>query len=79
MKPKNAFGKQYKKMFSMNGTPRLESYGVNAVLDDEEAVGSADETGCGAKIPYGDGELDRFLAKRTLKDFVVCSPDAPSL
>ncbi|WRX27570.1 ATPase [Theobroma cacao] len=121
MKPKNALGKQYKKMFSMNGVKlhftesalrliskkamtkntgarglrailenilteamfeipdtKMESQGVNAVLVDEEAVGSVDETGCGAKILYGDGELDRFLAKRTWKDFVVCSPDAPS-
>ncbi|XP_021298311.1 CLP protease regulatory subunit CLPX2, mitochondrial isoform X2 [Herrania umbratica] len=113
MKPKNALGKQYKKMFSMNGVKlhftenalrliskkamakntgarglrailenilteamfeipdsKMESHGVNAVLVDEEAVGSVDETGCGAKILYGDGELDRFLAKRTLKDFV---------
>ncbi|EOY25750.1 ATP-dependent Clp protease isoform 3, partial [Theobroma cacao] len=103
MKPKNALGKQYKKMFSMNGVKlhftanalrliskkamakntgarglrailenilteamfeipdtKMESQGVNAVLVDEEAVGSFDETGCGAKILYGDGELDRF-------------------
>ncbi|EOY25748.1 ATP-dependent Clp protease ATP-binding subunit clpX isoform 1 [Theobroma cacao] len=140
MKPKNALGKQYKKMFSMNGVKlhftanalrliskkamakntgarglrailenilteamfevriwfllsfgvmttiqdeglfsfspeipdtKMESQGVNAVLVDEEAVGSFDETGCGAKILYGDGELDRFLAKRTWKDFVT--------
>ncbi|KAK6267596.1 hypothetical protein QUC31_011756 [Theobroma cacao] len=114
MKPKNALGKQYKKMFSMNGVKlhftesalrliskkamtkntgarglrailenilteamfeipdtKMESQGVNAVLVDEEAVGSVDETGCGAKILYGDGELDRFLAKRTWKDFVT--------
>ncbi|XP_007023127.2 PREDICTED: CLP protease regulatory subunit CLPX2, mitochondrial isoform X1 [Theobroma cacao] len=114
MKPKNALGKQYKKMFSMNGVKlhftenalrliskkamtkntgarglrailenilteamfeipdtKMKSQGVNAVLVDEEAVGSVDETGCGAKILYGDGELDRFLAKRTWKDFVT--------
>ncbi|KAK6267597.1 hypothetical protein QUC31_011757 [Theobroma cacao] len=57
----------------------MESHGVNAVLVDEEAVGLVDETGCGAYILYGDGELDRFLAKRTLKHFVVCPPDVPSL
>ncbi|KAK6285060.1 hypothetical protein POUND7_004012, partial [Theobroma cacao] len=58
---------------------KIESHSVNAVLVDEEAVGLVDEIGCGAKILYGDNELDRFLAKRTLKDFVVCSPYAPSL
>ncbi|XVF23152.1 hypothetical protein REPUB_Repub13aG0013000 [Reevesia pubescens] len=120
MKPKNALGKQYKKMFSMNGVKlhftenalrliskkamvkntgarglrailenilteamfeipntKMESHAVNAVLVDEEAVGSVDETGCGAKILYADGELEHCLTKRTLKDFVVSSPDAP--
>lgn len=113
MKPKNALGKQYKKMFSMNGVKlhftenalrliskkamakntgarglrailenllmeamfeipdtKMESHGVHAVLVDEEAVGSVDEAGCGAKILYADGELERFLTKKSLKDSV---------
>ncbi|KAK6285066.1 hypothetical protein POUND7_004018 [Theobroma cacao] len=49
----------------------MESHGINAVLVDEKAAGSVDETGCGAKSLYDDGELDRFLVKRTVKDFVV--------
>ncbi|PPD77548.1 hypothetical protein GOBAR_DD25522 [Gossypium barbadense] len=106
MKPKNALGKQYKKMFNMNGVKlyftetalrliskkamakntgarglrailenilteamfeipntKMESHRVNAVLVDEEAVGSVDERGCGAKILYAEDEMDRFLAK----------------
>ncbi|KAE8658729.1 ATP-dependent Clp protease ATP-binding subunit ClpX [Hibiscus syriacus] len=106
MKPKNALGKQYKKMFNMSGVKlyftenalrliskkamakntgarglrailenilteamfeipntKMESHRINAVLVDEEAVGSVDETGCGAKILYADNEMDRFLAK----------------
>ncbi|XP_016688763.2 CLP protease regulatory subunit CLPX2, mitochondrial isoform X2 [Gossypium hirsutum] len=106
MKPKNALGKQYKKMFNMNGVKlyftetalrliskkamakntgarglrailesilteamfeipntKMESHRVNAVLVDEEALGSVDERGCGAKILYAEDEMDRFLAK----------------
>lgn len=55
----------------------MESHGVHAVLVDEEAVGSVDEAGCGAKILYADGELERFLTKKSLKDSVVSSSDAP--
>ncbi|KAE8710971.1 ATP-dependent Clp protease isoform 2 [Hibiscus syriacus] len=104
MKPKNALGKQYKKMFSMSGVKlyfteyalrliskkamaknigarglrailenilteamfeipntKVESHRVNVVLVDEEAVGSVDETGCGAKILYAENEMDRVL------------------
>ncbi|PPS07621.1 hypothetical protein GOBAR_AA12994 [Gossypium barbadense] len=104
MKPKNALGKQYKKMFNMNGVKlyftetalrliskkamakntgarglrailenilteamfeipntKMESHRVNAVLVDEEAVGSVDERGCGAKILYAEDEMDRLL------------------
>ncbi|EOY25755.1 Uncharacterized protein TCM_027124 [Theobroma cacao] len=63
-------------MFEIPDT-KMESHGVNAVLVDEEAVGLVDETGCGAYILYGDGELDRFLAKRTLKHFVWAKHDSP--
>ena len=39
---------------------------VDAVVVDEEAVGS------GAKILCGDGALDRYLTQHNLKDPVVC-------
>lgn len=35
--------------------------GVDAVLVDEEAVGSVDTPGCGAKILRGCGAFERFL------------------
>ncbi|KAK1568006.1 hypothetical protein Q3G72_019277 [Acer saccharum] len=109
--PKNALGKQYKKMFSMNNVKLhftdnalrliakkamvkntgarglraiLENIlteamfeipdtktgvsGVNAVLVDEEAVGSVDASGCGAKILHGDGALEQFLHEEKSKD-----------
>ncbi|XWS20676.1 hypothetical protein CRYUN_Cryun31cG0123400 [Craigia yunnanensis] len=112
MKPKNALGKQFKKMFSMNGVKlhftenalrliskkamakntgarglrailegilteamfeipdiKMETHVVNEVLVDEEAVGSMDETGCGAKILYAGGEPEQFLTKKSFKDF----------
>ncbi|XP_022997631.1 CLP protease regulatory subunit CLPX2, mitochondrial isoform X1 [Cucurbita maxima] len=95
-KPKNALGKQYKKMFRMNdvelhftenalrmiarkamkkntGARGLrsilehilteamfevpESKSIRAVLVDEEAVGSVDGPGCGAKVLYDVDEL----------------------
>ncbi|ONI36449.1 hypothetical protein PRUPE_1G585800 [Prunus persica] len=102
--PKNALGKQYKKMFNMNNVklhftdnalrliakkamakntgarglraileniltdamfevPNIkpETNGVCAVLVDEEAVGSVDAPGLGAKILSGDGALEQFL------------------
>ncbi|KAL6297695.1 hypothetical protein ACE6H2_005837 [Prunus campanulata] len=102
--PKNALGKQYKKMFNMNNVklhftnnalrliakkamakntgarglraileniltdamfevPNIkpETNGVCAVLVDEEAVGSVDAPGLGAKILSGDGGLEQFL------------------
>lgn len=30
---------------------------------DEDAVGSVDQPGCGAKILYGDGALDQYLSQ----------------
>ncbi|OMO95509.1 Lipase, GDSL [Corchorus capsularis] len=57
-------------MFEIPDT-KMESHGVHAVVVDEEAVGSVDETGCGAKILYNEDELDQFLNKKTLKDFVI--------
>ncbi|KAM7252499.1 hypothetical protein ACFE04_024382 [Oxalis oulophora] len=109
MEPKNALGKQFKKMFRMNnvklqftenalrliakeamtkntGARGLRSIlekilmeamfevpgnkeaasAINAVLVDEEAVGSADSPGCGAKILYGDGPSARSLHNSNL-------------
>jgi hypothetical protein len=33
------------------------------VVVDEDAVGSLDQPGCGAKILYGDGAFDRYLSQ----------------
>ncbi|KAL7002107.1 hypothetical protein U1Q18_003260 [Sarracenia purpurea var. burkii] len=102
--PKNALGKQYKKMFSMNNVnlhftvdalrliakkamaKNTGARGLRAILEnilteamfqipdgnsgntnieavvvDEEAVGSVDTMGCGAKILHRDGALEPFL------------------
>lgn len=40
---------------------------VDAVVIDQESVGSVDSTGCGGKILRGDGALDRYLAEAKLK------------
>ncbi|XP_021888200.1 CLP protease regulatory subunit CLPX2, mitochondrial isoform X2 [Carica papaya] len=111
MKPKNALGKQYKKMFGMNNVKlhfteralgliakkamakntgarglrailenilteamfeipdsKTGTQGNIAVLVDEEAVGSVDASGCGAKILHGDGELEQVLYKEKLRE-----------
>lgn len=108
--PKNALGKQFKKMFSMNNVKLhftetalriiskkamvkntgarglraiLESTlteamyeipdvktgndRVDAVVVDEEAVGSVDSKGSGAKILRGDGALERYLSETKSK------------
>ncbi|KAJ4756529.1 ATP-dependent Clp protease ATP-binding subunit ClpX [Rhynchospora pubera] len=112
--PKNALGKQYKKLFSMNdvklhftdGALRLiakkamakntGARGLRAILEnilidsmyeipdtkvgeekidavvvDEESVGTAERPGCGAKILRGDGALDQYLKYAKTKDQVV--------
>ncbi|XP_020226958.1 CLP protease regulatory subunit CLPX1, mitochondrial [Cajanus cajan] len=104
--PKNALGKQYKKLFSMNNVKlhytenalrliakkamakntgarglrallenilteamyeipdiKTGSDRVDAVVVDEESVGSLTSPGCGGKILRGDGALEQFLAK----------------
>ncbi|XP_072149601.1 CLP protease regulatory subunit CLPX1, mitochondrial [Setaria viridis] len=106
MEPKNALGKQFKKLFSMNNVKLHFTDGalriiakkamskntgarglrtilenilmdsmyeipdaksgekrIDAVVVDEDAVGSVDQPGCGAKILYGDGALDQYLSK----------------
>ncbi|KAK6936682.1 ATPase, AAA-type, core [Dillenia turbinata] len=108
--PKNALGKQYKKLFQMNGVKlhftenalRLISRKaiskntgarglrsilenilmdamfeipdvrtgddiIDAVVVDEDAFGSKGR-GCGAKILYGKGALERYLSQDKLKD-----------
>ncbi|KAK7841569.1 clp protease regulatory subunit clpx1 [Quercus suber] len=67
--PKNALGKQYKKMFQMNGIPDIRTGDdiIDAVVVDEEAVGS-EGRGSGAKILYGKGALDRYLSQQKVKD-----------
>jgi len=36
---------------------------VDAVVVDEEAIGSVDRQGCGAKILQGDGALDQYIRR----------------
>ncbi|XP_022973416.1 CLP protease regulatory subunit CLPX3, mitochondrial-like [Cucurbita maxima] len=109
--PKNALGKQYKKLFSMNkvklhysekalrriaqkamnkntGARGLRAIletilteamyeipdvktgddRVDAVVVDEESVGSVNLASCGGKILRGDGALERYLAETKLKE-----------
>ncbi|CAJ1952483.1 unnamed protein product [Sphenostylis stenocarpa] len=104
--PKNALGKQYKKLFSMNNVKlhftekalrliakkamakntgarglrallesilteamfeipdiKTGSDRIEAVVVDEESVGSLTSLGCGGKILRGDGALEQYLAK----------------
>ncbi|KAK6121819.1 hypothetical protein DH2020_044432 [Rehmannia glutinosa] len=108
--PRNALGKQYKKMFQMNGVKlhftedalrliarktitkntgarglrsmlesvlmdamyevpdvRIGDDIIDAVVVDEESVGT-EGRGCGAKILYGKGSLDRYLSRHESKD-----------
>lgn len=39
---------------------------IDAVVVDEEAVG-VEGQGCGAKILYGEGALDRYLSRHDIK------------
>ncbi|KAL0917679.1 hypothetical protein M5K25_012759 [Dendrobium thyrsiflorum] len=109
--PKNALGKQYKKMFGMNtvklhftetalrliakkamakntGARGLRSImenilteamyeipdrktgdeRIDAAVVDEDAVGSIESAGCGAKILRGDGALNRYLSENKATD-----------
>ncbi|XVF57666.1 hypothetical protein PTKIN_Ptkin07bG0000300 [Pterospermum kingtungense] len=120
--PKNALGKQYNKLFSMNNVKLhftskalrliakkamakntgarglraiLESIlteamyeipdaktgqnRVDAVVVDEESVGSTNIPGCGGKILRGDGALEHYFAKAKLKDSVENLPSAGEL
>ncbi|XP_050210463.1 CLP protease regulatory subunit CLPX2, mitochondrial isoform X2 [Mercurialis annua] len=116
MQPKNALGKQYKKMFSMNDVKlqftenalrliakkamakntgarglrailenilteamyeipdnKTGASCINVVLVDDEAVGSVDAPGCGAKIFHGDGTLGCNFQEPKLEDTANCS------
>ncbi|CAK7340036.1 unnamed protein product [Dovyalis caffra] len=113
MDPRNALGKQYKKLFSMNNVKlhftekalrliakkamakntgarglrsilesilteamyeipdvKTGSDRVDAVVIDEESVGSVNAPGSGGKILRGDGALEHFLAEYKLKNSV---------
>ncbi|GMP63241.1 hypothetical protein CsSME_00025006 [Camellia sinensis var. sinensis] len=117
--PKNALGKQYKKMFSMNNVnlhftdnalrliakkamakntgarglrailenilteamfevPDAKSGNdsIDAVVVDEEAVGSVDTPGCGAKILRRDGSVEPFLHQTKSTNPMKRSEDA---
>ncbi|KAE8687681.1 ATP-dependent Clp protease ATP-binding subunit ClpX [Hibiscus syriacus] len=47
---------------------------VDAVVIDEESVGSKDTPGCGGKILRGDGALEHYFAKAKLKDSIENHP-----
>jgi hypothetical protein len=49
---------------------------IDAVVVDEEAVGSVDQPGCGAKILYGDGALDRYLSQSKVMTIESCEFDS---
>lgn len=44
---------------------------IDAVVVDEESVGSVNATGCGGKVLRGDGALERYLAAYKLKESAV--------
>ncbi|KAK4489980.1 hypothetical protein RD792_000634 [Penstemon davidsonii] len=64
--PKNALGKQYKKLFNMNNIPDAKTGNdrIDAVVIDEESVGTKNVPGCGGKVLRGDGALERYLKEQ---------------
>uniref|UniRef100_A0A0E0FWQ9 Clp ATPase C-terminal domain-containing protein n=1 Tax=Oryza nivara TaxID=4536 RepID=A0A0E0FWQ9_ORYNI len=44
---------------------------VDAVVVDEEAIGSIDRPGCGAKILRGDGALEQYITNTNMKNSMV--------
>lgn len=44
---------------------------VDAVVIDEESVGSIEAPGCGGKILRGDGALERYLAEAKFENSAV--------
>lgn len=53
-----------------------ETNSIKAVLVDEEAVGSVDAPGCGAKVLYDVDELEQCSNGGIVRDLKVFSPDA---
>jgi hypothetical protein len=49
---------------------------IDAVIVDEEAIGSIDQPGCGAKILHGDGALDRYLSQSKAMTTKSCEFDS---
>nr|POE45653.1 clp protease regulatory subunit clpx2, mitochondrial [Quercus suber] len=47
---------------------RAENDTINAVLVDEEAVGSVAAPGCGAKILHDDGAFNQLLPDKKFRD-----------
>lgn len=47
------------------------SDGVDAVVVDEESVGSVDAPGCGGKIIRGEGALERYLVEAERRESAV--------
>lgn len=52
-----------------------ETSSIKAVLVDEEAVGSVDTVGCGAKVLCDVDELERYANGGIVRDLKVFSPD----
>ena len=50
----------------------MENDTINAVLVDEEAVGSVSAPGCGAKILHDDGAFNQLLPDKKFMDPMVC-------
>ncbi|GKV09162.1 hypothetical protein SLEP1_g20705 [Rubroshorea leprosula] len=46
---------------------KIGSNKIDAVVVDEESVGSENAPGCGGKILHGDGALERYLGEINLK------------
>lgn len=44
---------------------------IDAVVVDKESVGSSDLHGCGAKILYGEGALEKYLSQQRGRQTVV--------
>ena len=58
-------------MFQIPNPPNQQADVVDAVLVDEEAIGSVEKPGTGAKILHGMDALERYLNKLNSTDPVV--------
>lgn len=45
---------------------------VDAIVVDEDAIGSLDKSGCGAKILRGNGALEGYLARNKVNHTSLC-------